>query len=106
MVKTLIGSFLAAALVGTGLVASRAASRGDDAPGRPACSDGRCEATIECKDGSCLMRWTTADGRTGEIELRCTDGKCEVVRCDPCCDSGCPLASTPATAPPGSDCCR
>ena len=92
MVKALIGSFLAAALVGSGIAASRAAA--NDAPAADpkapakcavegACSPGdRCDATIECTGDGCIIRWTAPDGRTGECELSCVDGECKVVRCE------------------------
>jgi len=92
MVRTLVGSIVAAALVGTGVAAGRATTGGGGTPARcgpERCAGGRCEATVECREDGCIVRWTAADGRTGEIELTCRDGECRVERCTPCGDGGC-----------------
>ncbi len=99
MVKTVIGSLVAAALVGGGLLAGRATARGATGPARDGgecCTEGRCDATIECNGDGCVIRFTAADGRSGEIELSCKDGECRVVRCTPCCGSEAGAASPAA----------
>ena len=109
----MIKSLVAVALVGAGLIAGRAIARSGAAPIRSeasCCGEGTCTATIECKDGECVIHWTAQDGRTGDIELSCKDGECKVVRCDPCCpDNSCTsgehaAAKSPASA--GSGCCK
>ena len=113
MVSTLVKSLVAVVLVGAGLVAGRATARSASTPTRAegtCCAEGTCTATIECKDGGCVIHWKAQDGRTGDIELSCKDGECKVVRCDPCCADGSCGTSEHATAtkatPTGSGCCK
>jgi len=61
----------------------------------------KCElpATIECDSGACVIRFTTADGRAGVIQLACADGECKVESCSSCGPADC------CPAPAGDDCC-
>lgn len=107
MTKALIGSLSAAALLGAGLVAGRATASATSAPARATdrdCIEGRCDATIECKDGGCVIEWTAPDGRTGVIELSCQDGECKVVRCEPACSDECPPAKSASVTPAPAKC--
>ena len=91
----MIKAQIAVVLIGAGLLGGCSVARSSPAPaplqsGGNCCAEGGCTATIECKDGGCVIHWKAQDGRTGDIELSCKDGECKVVRCDPCCPgSGC-----------------
>lgn len=63
---------------------SRHLAVGESGDATAARSDkGPCKADVRClPNGDCLITCTGPNGKTCEVELRCDQDRCEVVRCD------------------------
>ena len=54
-----------------------------DAAAAPGSGKGPCKADVRClPNGNCLITCTGPNGKKCEVELKCDQEQCEVVRCD------------------------